>query len=216
MGDDVDINTLTIEKYMALIQDKIRPGVVKPEIDDDKKSAISNKIWKRYCIMLEKDMGDDVDINTLTIEKYLALIQDKIRPGVVKPEIDDDVEFEINGKFIRELRHKLFKGTDDEDAHEHELVPHDLLVVQPCVPPMPFPGHLKKQKDNTYKTRKTICMIGSPEKIHNKKSQEDEGDIDDGWDIKIEDVKRIRKNTSIGARDVGFRRGKQAKEDAQG
>ncbi|GKE28866.1 hypothetical protein Tco_1444250, partial [Tanacetum coccineum] len=64
-------------------------------------------------------MGDDVDINTLTMEQYLALIYDNIRPGFVKPEIDDDVKFEINGNFTRELRCKLFKGTNDEDAHEH-------------------------------------------------------------------------------------------------
>nr|GEW31549.1 hypothetical protein [Tanacetum cinerariifolium] len=33
-----------------------------------------------------------------------------VRLGVVKPKIDNDVEFEINSNF---------KGTDDEDAHEH-------------------------------------------------------------------------------------------------
>ncbi|GKF97999.1 hypothetical protein Tco_0293820, partial [Tanacetum coccineum] len=40
-------------------------------------------------------------------------------PGVVKPEIGNDVEFEINSNFIRELRRKLFASTDDEDDHEH-------------------------------------------------------------------------------------------------
>ncbi|GKB04153.1 hypothetical protein Tco_0832296 [Tanacetum coccineum] len=64
-------------------------------------------------------MEDDVDINTLTMEKYMAWVQDDIRPGMVKPKIGNDVEFEINSNFIRELRRKLFKGTDDEDAHEH-------------------------------------------------------------------------------------------------
>ncbi|GJX95077.1 hypothetical protein Tco_0349663 [Tanacetum coccineum] len=53
------------------------------------------------------------------MEQYLALIQDNIRPGIVKSEIDGDVKFEINGNFMRELRPKLFKGTNDEDAHEH-------------------------------------------------------------------------------------------------
>ncbi|GJZ18022.1 hypothetical protein Tco_0554145 [Tanacetum coccineum] len=53
-------------------------------------------------------MGDDVDIITLTIEQYMALIQDDIRPGVVKPEIGNVIEFEINSNFIRELRHKNF------------------------------------------------------------------------------------------------------------
>nr|GEX64775.1 DUF4219 domain-containing protein/UBN2 domain-containing protein [Tanacetum cinerariifolium] len=72
-------------------------------------------------------MGDDVDISTLTIEQYLALTQDNIRPGVVKPEIGSDVEFEINSNFMRELRRKLFAGTDDEDAHEH--VQRVLVIV---------------------------------------------------------------------------------------
>ncbi|GJX45369.1 hypothetical protein Tco_0262045 [Tanacetum coccineum] len=69
-----------------------------------------------------------------------------------------------------------------------EPVPRNFLVVQPYVPPTPFPGHLKKRKDNPYKTRETICMIGIPKKI-----QEDEGVIDDGWDITIKDVERIWK-----------------------
>ncbi|GKA01189.1 putative reverse transcriptase domain-containing protein [Tanacetum coccineum] len=60
------------------------------------------------------DMGDDVDISALTIEQYMALIQDNNRPGIVKPEIGNDVEFEINNNFMRELRRKLFAGTDDE------------------------------------------------------------------------------------------------------
>ncbi|GKC93244.1 RNA-directed DNA polymerase [Tanacetum coccineum] len=62
------------------------------------------------------DMGDDVDINMPTMEQYLALIQDNIRPGIVKPEINNDVGFEINGNFMRELRRKLFKGIDEEDC----------------------------------------------------------------------------------------------------
>ncbi|GKD96295.1 ribonuclease H-like domain-containing protein [Tanacetum coccineum] len=53
-------------------------------------------------------MEDDVDINTLTIEQYLAWVQD-----------DNDFKFEINSNFMRELRRKLFKCTNDEDAHEH-------------------------------------------------------------------------------------------------
>ncbi|GJU08737.1 hypothetical protein Tco_1125167 [Tanacetum coccineum] len=36
-----------------------------------------------------------------------------------------------------------------------EPVPRNFLVVQPYVPPTLFPGHLKKQKDNPYKTRET-------------------------------------------------------------
>nr|GEU66228.1 putative ribonuclease H-like domain-containing protein [Tanacetum cinerariifolium] len=41
--------------------------------------------------------ADDVDINTLTLVQ--AWIQDDIRPGVVKPKIKNDIEFEINSNF---------------------------------------------------------------------------------------------------------------------
>ncbi|GJT97269.1 hypothetical protein Tco_1123195 [Tanacetum coccineum] len=64
-------------------------------------------------------MEDGVDINTLTIEQYLAWVQDDVRTGMVKPVIGNEVKFEINRYFMRELRQKLFKGIDDEDAHEH-------------------------------------------------------------------------------------------------
>nr|GEX51267.1 hypothetical protein [Tanacetum cinerariifolium] len=67
-------------------------------------------------------MEDDVDINTLTMEQYLAWVQDDIRLAVVKPKIGNDVKFEINSNFMRELRRKIFKGTDDEDAHKHDLL----------------------------------------------------------------------------------------------
>ncbi|GJU21250.1 ribonuclease H-like domain-containing protein [Tanacetum coccineum] len=64
-------------------------------------------------------MEDDVDISALTMEQFIALIPDDIKPGIVNPKIGDDVEFEINANFMRELRRKLFTGTDDEDAYEY-------------------------------------------------------------------------------------------------
>ncbi|GKF00128.1 hypothetical protein Tco_0023478 [Tanacetum coccineum] len=65
------------------------------------------------------DMKDDVDISALTIEQYIALIPDDIKLGIMNPKIGDDVEFEINANFMRELRRKLFASTDDEDAYEY-------------------------------------------------------------------------------------------------
>ncbi|GJU66483.1 RNA-directed DNA polymerase, eukaryota, nucleotide-binding alpha-beta plait domain protein [Tanacetum coccineum] len=64
-------------------------------------------------------MENEVDISALTMEKYIALIPDDIKSGIVNPKIGDDVEFKINANFMRELRPKLFAGTDDEDAYEH-------------------------------------------------------------------------------------------------
>ncbi|GKB96411.1 hypothetical protein Tco_0982548 [Tanacetum coccineum] len=95
-------------------------------------------------------MGDDVDISVLTIEQYLALIQDNNRPGIVKPKIGDDIEFKISSNFMRELRRKLFAGIDDEDAHEHvwrvlEIVDlfHFLGVTHDAVMLRVFPITLK-------------------------------------------------------------------------
>ncbi|GKA92347.1 calmodulin-interacting protein 111 isoform X1 [Tanacetum coccineum] len=79
-------------------------------------------------------MEDDVDISALTVEQYIALIPDDIKPGIVNPEIGDDVEFEINANFMRELRRKLFTGTDDEDAYEH------VRTVLEIVDLLHFPG----------------------------------------------------------------------------
>ncbi|GKE35587.1 hypothetical protein Tco_1454909, partial [Tanacetum coccineum] len=41
---------------------------------------------------------------------------------------------------------------------------------------------------NPYKTREIICAIGIPEEIH-----KDEGDMNDGYDITVDDVERLRK-----------------------
>ncbi|GKE86859.1 ribonuclease H-like domain-containing protein, partial [Tanacetum coccineum] len=79
-------------------------------------------------------MEDDVDISTLTIEQYIALILDDMKPDIVNPKIGEDVEFEINENFMRELRRKLFTGTDDEDAYEH------LRMVLEIVDLFHFPG----------------------------------------------------------------------------
>ncbi|GJR18097.1 cysteine-rich receptor-like protein kinase [Tanacetum coccineum] len=60
-----------------------------------------------------------VDINTLTIEQYLALSQENQAPGVVKPEIRGNVNFEIKSQFMRELREETLSGNKNKDAHDH-------------------------------------------------------------------------------------------------
>ncbi|GJR54378.1 hypothetical protein Tco_1404899 [Tanacetum coccineum] len=60
-----------------------------------------------------------VDINTLTMEQYLALSRENQAPGVVKPEIGGNVNFKIKSQFMRELREDTFSGNKNEDAHDH-------------------------------------------------------------------------------------------------
>nr|GEW89727.1 hypothetical protein [Tanacetum cinerariifolium] len=66
-----------------------------------------------------------------------------------------------------------------------EPVHHDLS-------PTLFLGHLKEQMGSPYWTRETIRMIGNTEEIYNVKAQEDEEDMDVGWDITSKVVKRLR------------------------
>nr|GEY36986.1 hypothetical protein [Tanacetum cinerariifolium] len=53
------------------------------------------------------------------MEQYLALSRENQAPGVVKPEIRGNVNFEIKSQFMRELREETFSGTKNEDAHDH-------------------------------------------------------------------------------------------------
>ncbi|GKA59071.1 retrovirus-related pol polyprotein from transposon TNT 1-94 [Tanacetum coccineum] len=84
-----------------------------------KNSTWSPREITLYLLFVFNHMEDDVDISALAIEQYIALIPDDIKLGIVNPKIGDDVEFEINANFMRELRRKLFACTDDEDTYEH-------------------------------------------------------------------------------------------------
>ncbi|GKB94860.1 hypothetical protein Tco_0980997 [Tanacetum coccineum] len=53
------------------------------------------------------------------MEQYLALTRGNQAPGVVKPEIEGNVNFEIKIQFMRELREDTFSGNKNDDAHEH-------------------------------------------------------------------------------------------------
>ncbi|GKA16193.1 hypothetical protein Tco_0695940 [Tanacetum coccineum] len=56
-----------------------------------------------------------VDINTLTMEQYLALSRENQAPGVVKPKIGGNVNFEIKSQFMQELREDTFSENKNED-----------------------------------------------------------------------------------------------------
>ncbi|GJT94358.1 retrovirus-related pol polyprotein from transposon TNT 1-94 [Tanacetum coccineum] len=60
-----------------------------------------------------------VDVDTLTMEQYLALSRENQAPGVVKPKIGGNVNLKIKSQFMRELREDTFSRNKDEDAHDH-------------------------------------------------------------------------------------------------
>ncbi|GKD40861.1 hypothetical protein Tco_1261068 [Tanacetum coccineum] len=69
-----------------------------------------------------------VDVDTLTMEQYLALSRENEAPGVVKPKIKGNVNFKIKSQFMRELREDTFSGNKDEDAHDHIDRHHELSI----------------------------------------------------------------------------------------
>ncbi|GJS38913.1 hypothetical protein Tco_0563956 [Tanacetum coccineum] len=99
-----------------------------------------------------------VDINTLTMEQYLALSRENQAPDVVKPEIGGNVNIEIKTQFMRELREDTFSRNKNEDSHDHvdrvlnivslfniPKVSQDVVLL--CVFPFTLTGSTKRWVD---------------------------------------------------------------------
>ncbi|GJS16497.1 hypothetical protein Tco_0410969 [Tanacetum coccineum] len=54
-----------------------------------------------------------------TMEQYMSKTQADYGSGVSRPKIKDRDNFELKGKFLKELRTNTFSGSDHEDANEH-------------------------------------------------------------------------------------------------
>ncbi|GKE78780.1 hypothetical protein Tco_1544900 [Tanacetum coccineum] len=70
-------------------------------------------------VHVEYEEMEEVDIKTLTMERYLALDCGDTSRGVRRYEIGRNMDFEIRGQFLRELRDNTFSGNENEDTHEH-------------------------------------------------------------------------------------------------
>ncbi|GJS35025.1 reverse transcriptase domain-containing protein [Tanacetum coccineum] len=53
------------------------------------------------------------------MEQYLTLTRGNQEPGMVKSDIDGNINFKIKSQFMRELREDAFAGNKKDDAHEH-------------------------------------------------------------------------------------------------
>ncbi|GJZ82499.1 hypothetical protein Tco_0647672 [Tanacetum coccineum] len=69
------------------------------------------------------------EIDNLTMEQYLALTRENQEPGVVKPEIGGNANFEIKSQFMRQLREDTFFGNKNDDAHEHVVRVLDIVSL---------------------------------------------------------------------------------------
>ncbi|GJW53328.1 hypothetical protein Tco_0097413 [Tanacetum coccineum] len=62
---------------------------------------------------------DEGEIDNLTMEQYLVFTRGNQEPGVVKPEIGCNVNFEIKSQLMRELMEDTFFENKNDDAQEH-------------------------------------------------------------------------------------------------
>ncbi|GKE61084.1 hypothetical protein Tco_1511451 [Tanacetum coccineum] len=54
-----------------------------------------------------------------TMEEYMTKTREDYESGIVRPKINEKVQFELKGQFLKELRDNTFSGSDNEDANEH-------------------------------------------------------------------------------------------------
>ncbi|GJR91924.1 ribonuclease H-like domain-containing protein [Tanacetum coccineum] len=101
--------------------------------------------------------------------EFIDVVNDLKTQGVI-PKIGDEVEFEINANFMRELTRKLLEGINDEDAYKHvrtvlEIVDlflfpgvsHDAIMLR--VFPITLKGRALRWKDRLPAGSITTCDL---------------------------------------------------------
>ncbi|GJT23172.1 hypothetical protein Tco_0893109 [Tanacetum coccineum] len=189
MEDDVDINALTMEQYIALIPDDIKPGIVNPKIGDDKLEEIHNfkqerdetlyYAWERYNDLLYQCPLHDLNY------------QQKVHIFYTRLDISTRKILDSNG-FIPQMTPKqaleLIQVIAD---HSHDW--YDETTTRERINDvLENVDAIHKSFKGEHLTKENKWVIGNPEEIHNAKAQEDKGDMDVSWDITSKDIERLR------------------------
>ncbi|GKB47542.1 hypothetical protein Tco_0898295 [Tanacetum coccineum] len=115
------------------------------------------------------------------IRKFIENTDSNIRALKTTTKNLEEKAYQLTQTVLTNTGEKVKERTTMGKENVKESVPRNLPVVQTYVPPAQFLG-------SPYRTRETICAIGIPEEI-----EEDEGDMNDGCDIIVKDVERLRK-----------------------
>ncbi|GJV09816.1 hypothetical protein Tco_1351357 [Tanacetum coccineum] len=114
-------------KVICLAINFLKVDSASRSLDDEEEPKWMDTGWTKLHVRVfrlmplpevRNKMGE-VDVNTLTMEQYLALTRGNQAPGVVKPGIGGNVNFEIESQFMRELREDMFSGSNNDNPHEH-------------------------------------------------------------------------------------------------
>nr|GEZ20043.1 hypothetical protein [Tanacetum cinerariifolium] len=217
MGDDVDISALTIEQYLALIQiDRgIRDHRSLPFPWRNSRCHYDQSISyypqgagveERYNDPLSKCPHHDLnnhqkvqifyirlDISTRRMLDYRGFIT-LMTPTQALKSIQVKADHSHNWYDEATTRKKINDSLDNVDSIQERV--NEKHLTKEC--PLKKEDktvelrHLKEQIGSPYRTREPVCMIENPREVHKMKAQEDEGDMDVGWDITVEDVARLR------------------------
>nr|GEW95267.1 putative reverse transcriptase domain-containing protein [Tanacetum cinerariifolium] len=69
---------------------------------------------------IEEQSEEEVrETMTETMEQYMSITRGDYGSGVTRPAINQDTQFELKRKFLKELHDNTFSGSKHEDANEH-------------------------------------------------------------------------------------------------
>ncbi|GJY44222.1 zinc finger, CCHC-type containing protein [Tanacetum coccineum] len=74
-----------------------------------------------FNLLSDQEYSEEEVTETMaeTMEQYMSKTRADYGSGVVRPKIEDNDNFELKDKFLKELRTNTFSGSDHEDANEH-------------------------------------------------------------------------------------------------
>ncbi|GKC05405.1 hypothetical protein Tco_1494715 [Tanacetum coccineum] len=74
-----------------------------------------------FNLFFDQEYSNEEEAETMaeTMDQYMSKTRTDYGSGVARPKIDNKYQFELKGKFLKELRENTFSGSDHEDANEH-------------------------------------------------------------------------------------------------
>ncbi|GKE85155.1 hypothetical protein Tco_1558897, partial [Tanacetum coccineum] len=72
-----------------------------------------------FNLLSDEEYSEEEEEEEMAMEQYMSKTRTDYGSGVARPKIDNKDQFELKGRFLKELREKIFSGSDNEDANEH-------------------------------------------------------------------------------------------------
>nr|GEU39444.1 oligopeptide transporter [Tanacetum cinerariifolium] len=149
--------------------------MVKPEIGNDDNFKIKIQFMKKLRRNLFAGIEDEDahEHEQVANDEWIKKFRENTDLNLKKLDaVTKNLEVKIENLTQAVLRNEgntteKVKNTMDKAREvKKEPVPRDLPIVNPYVPPVPFPRRLEEQKDDPYITRESVCTIGFSKRTH--------------------------------------------------